>query len=71
MSPPTVSSREFDNAHEWLSDELMKTQRRLDQGIQLHPHEERQYKLMHCILVLYRMCEEIDDMDYDAPHNSA
>ena len=51
---------EFDNALVWLSDELMKTQRRLDQGITLHPHEERQFKLMHCILVLYRMCEEED-----------
>lgn len=56
-----ITSTEFSNAQAWLEEECIKTQRKIDQGISLHPHEERQYKLMHCMLVLYRMCEDEED----------
>lgn len=66
-----IAHTEFSNALAWLEEECIKTQRRMDQGVVLHPHEERQFKLLHCILVLYRMCEEIEDEDCDAPQQGA
>lgn len=71
QQPTTVTDREFSNALSWLEEETLKIQRRADQNITLHPHEERTYKLMHCVLLLYRMCEELEHPDYDAPQQGA